>query len=69
MELKRHWLGDRWYLSGAEGNDANKVGYQSLGVPMEGSKESQTGVPDDRLAYRHRALVEELGLVGDLGRL
>ncbi len=25
MEVKRHWLGQYWYLPGAEGNDINKV--------------------------------------------
>ena len=25
MEIKRHWLGNHWYLPGAAGNDINKV--------------------------------------------
>ena len=25
MEIKRHWLGQQWYLPGAAGNDINKV--------------------------------------------
>lgn len=25
MEVKRHWLGNVWYLPGAAGNDINKV--------------------------------------------
>ena len=25
MEIKRHWLGQKWYLPGAAGNDINKV--------------------------------------------
>ena len=25
MEVKRHWLGQRWYLPGAAGNDINKA--------------------------------------------
>jgi hypothetical protein len=25
MEIKRHWLGNDWYLPGAAGNDINKV--------------------------------------------
>ena len=25
MEIKRHWLGERWYLPGAAGNDIDKV--------------------------------------------
>jgi AMP deaminase len=25
MEVKRHWIGDKWYYPGVEGNDINKV--------------------------------------------
>lgn len=25
MEVKRHWLGQKWYLPGSAGNDINKV--------------------------------------------
>lgn len=25
MEIKRHWLGQEWYMPGAAGNDINKV--------------------------------------------
>jgi hypothetical protein len=25
MEVKRHWLGQKWYLPGAAGNDINKA--------------------------------------------
>ena len=25
MEVKRHWLGQTWYLPGAAGNDIHKV--------------------------------------------
>lgn len=25
MEVKRHWIGQHWYLPGAAGNDINKV--------------------------------------------
>jgi hypothetical protein len=25
MEIKRHWLGQEWYIPGAAGNDINKV--------------------------------------------
>ncbi|KIM71476.1 hypothetical protein PILCRDRAFT_830308 [Piloderma croceum F 1598] len=46
MEIKRHWLGQQWYLPGAAGNDIKK-----------------TNVPDIRLAYRHRTLVEELVMI------
>ena len=27
MEIKRHWLGQKWYLPGAAGNDINRVSY------------------------------------------
>ena len=27
MEIKRHWLGQQWYLPGAEGNDIDKVSF------------------------------------------
>ncbi|KZP06449.1 AMP deaminase [Athelia psychrophila] len=46
MEMKRHWLGQEWYLPGAAGNDIQK-----------------TNVPDIRLAYRHRTLMEELTMI------
>lgn len=46
MEVKRHWLGQEWYLPGAAGNDIHK-----------------TNVPNLRLAYRHRTLVEELSMI------
>jgi AMP deaminase len=25
MQIKRHWLGDKWYYPGVEGNDIVKV--------------------------------------------
>lgn len=28
MEIKRRWLGQHWYLPGAEGNDIDKVTFQ-----------------------------------------
>ncbi|KAG0703791.1 AMP deaminase [Suillus ampliporus] len=46
MEVKRHWLGQEWYLPGAAGNDIHK-----------------TNVPNLRLAYRHRTLLEELAMI------
>ncbi|KAG2151423.1 AMP deaminase [Suillus clintonianus] len=46
MEIKRHWLGQEWYLPGAAGNDIHK-----------------TNVPNLRLAYRHRTLLEELAMI------
>jgi AMP deaminase len=30
MEIKRHWLGQEWYLPGAAGNDINKVSQYTL---------------------------------------
>jgi AMP deaminase len=46
MELKRHWLGQEWYLPGDSGNDINK-----------------TNVPNIRLAWRRKTLLEELNLI------
>jgi hypothetical protein len=39
MEVKRHWLGQKWYLPGAAGNDINKVsfGIRSGLLPIERS--------------------------------
>jgi len=30
MEVKTHWLGQEWYLTGAAGNDINKVSQTTL---------------------------------------
>jgi len=30
MEVKRHWLGQKWYLPGAAGNDINKTNVPDL---------------------------------------
>ncbi|KAF8349501.1 AMP deaminase [Amanita rubescens] len=30
MEIKRHWLGQEWYLSGAAGNDINKTNVPNI---------------------------------------
>jgi AMP deaminase len=30
MELKRHWLGQHWYLPGASGNDIHKTNVPSI---------------------------------------
>ncbi|KAJ3566856.1 hypothetical protein NP233_g6737 [Leucocoprinus birnbaumii] len=30
MEIKRHWLGQHWYLPGAEGNDINKTNVPNI---------------------------------------
>lgn len=66
MEVKRHWIGKKWYLPGAAGNDINKVSrvYCFL-VPLHSptSDELQTNVPDKRLAFRHNTLMEELNLI------
>lgn len=39
MEVKRHWLGQKWYLPGAAGNDINKARFwvYSSPRPAEGS--------------------------------
>ncbi|PVF97684.1 putative AMD1-AMP deaminase [Serendipita vermifera] len=46
MEIKRHWLGQKWYLPGAAGNDIHK-----------------TNVPNIRLTFRHKTLMEELTMI------
>jgi AMP deaminase len=66
MELKRHWLGQEWYLPGAGGNDINKVANvytievrrirNLMTIP-------QTNVPNSRLAWRHKTLMEELNMI------
>ena len=67
MEIKRHWLGNCWYLPGAAGNDINKVHDFSLfdsPVYKQCSLRSmQTNVPDIRLAYRHQTLLDELNMI------
>jgi AMP deaminase len=30
MELKRHWLGQHWYLPGAAGNDIHKTNVPNI---------------------------------------
>lgn len=64
MEIKRQWLGECWYLPGAEGNDISKVRH-ALFARLWRTDEFQTNVPDSRLTYRHQALVEELQLIGE----
>ncbi|KAI9465078.1 AMP deaminase [Lactarius psammicola] len=49
MEVKRHWLGQGFYLPGAAGNDIHKA---------------STNVPNGRLKFRHDTLLEELALIG-----
>ncbi|KAI0345913.1 AMP deaminase [Trametopsis cervina] len=48
MEIKRHWLGQKWYLPGAAGNDIHKA---------------STNVPNIRLEYRRQTLLEELTMI------
>jgi len=66
MEVKQHWLGHEWYLPGAAGNDINKVcrlfEYPSRNV-LKDPFSLQTNVPNMRLTYRHRTLLEELDLI------
>ncbi|KAF8264766.1 hypothetical protein EI94DRAFT_1591743 [Lactarius quietus] len=50
-EIKRHWLGQNFYLPGAAGNDINKAS-------------TSTNVPNGRLKFRHDTLLEELALIG-----
>lgn len=35
MEVKRHWLGQRWYLPGAAGNDINQVWDSNFSLLIE----------------------------------
>lgn len=77
MELKRHWLGQKWYLPGAAGNDIHKVRRVSfvyllvifwcMGGVNETDSFVQTNVPDIRLEYRRQTLVEELKMIGAMG--
>jgi AMP deaminase len=64
MEVKRHWLGEKWYLPGAAGNDINRVSRSSLNkVSRLTSILSKTNVPDIRLIHRHQVLLDELSLI------
>ena len=68
MEVKRHWLGQRWYLPGAAGNDINKASHLSTAEPnlyinWFGFDIRQTNVPNIRLAFRHQTLLEELNMI------
>lgn len=62
MEIKRHWLGQHWYLPGAAGNDINKV-WPTPSDDKLALKSSQTNVPNLRLEYRRQTLVEELSMI------
>lgn len=62
MEIKRHWLGQKWYLPGKAGNDINQVcSFKNSGNLIQSPL--QTNVPDIRLSYRHRTLLAELNML------
>lgn len=65
MEIKRHWLGQEWYLPGAAGNEINKVSTQAYKDRIVAHSFSfpQTNVPNIRLAYRHQTLTDELSML------
>jgi AMP deaminase len=67
MEVKRHWLGNQWYLPGAAGNDIHKVScklyYTIICCVHISSLIFKTNVPDIRLAFRHQTLIEELDML------
>jgi AMP deaminase len=63
MEVKRHWLGQQWYLPGAAGNDINKVSVKLPWHTRAYQSVFQTNVPDIRLKYRHETLAEELRMI------
>lgn len=63
MQIKRHWLGQNWYLPGAEGNDIHKVCLFSPFPRYPMLTQLQTNVPNIRLEYRRRTLEEELASI------
>ena len=66
MEVKRHWLGQKWYLPGAAGNEINKVGRSLRSLLIAGihvQLSAQTNVPNLRLEYRRQTLLEELTMI------
>lgn len=64
MEVKRHWLGQKWYLPGAAGNDINQVWDSNFSFfPKSNVSLDQTNVPNIRLAYRHQTLLNELSVL------
>ena len=66
MEVKRHWLGQKWYLPGAAGNEINKVRRSLLSLLIAGTHvwpSAQTNVPNLRLEYRRQTLLEELTMI------
>lgn len=63
MQVKKHWLGNKWYLPGVAGNDIDKVsitGHQNCDIGILLIAMLQTNVPNIRLGYRHAALLEKL---------
>lgn len=69
MQVKRHWLGEHWYVPGVGGNDINKVSPSAcIFIPILASLSDvlslQTNVPNIRLEYRNSTLLEELALIG-----
>lgn len=75
MEVKRHWLGEKWYLPGSAGNDINRVCYHSTLILFKHVLNlhtvTQTNVPDIRLEFRHQLLMKELEMIrsGELADL
>ena len=73
MAVKKHWIGHKWYLPGAAGNDIHKVGDGAIAVSLNPLTPNcsltadlvQTNVPTIRLAYRHSTLLEELYVASD----
>jgi AMP deaminase len=63
MEIKRHWLGQKWYLPGAAGNDINKVCVLLVCHASSILTIGKTNVPNIRLAFRHKTLMEELKMI------
>lgn len=67
MEVKRHWLGQKWYLPGSAGNDINRVSYHSTQIlskhVLNVDTVTQTNVPDFRLEFRHQLLMKELEMI------
>ena len=63
MEIKRHWLGQKWYLPGAAGNDINKVCSSLFRNFLFVLTSVKTNVPNIRLAFRHQTLMEEFKMI------
>jgi AMP deaminase len=63
MEIKRHWLGQKWYLPGAAGNDINKACSPLLRTHLFVLTNVKTNVPNIRLAFRHQTLMEEFKMI------